>query len=319
MMLRKRLGALACALCVAALEPLDVGRLPTLSGEGITSAYDEQVALFYASLAQASYCGKTRALMDWTCTACLRSGVAVRKGSVRTVENTDKMQFRPSFLYAARLEVDRPEDDGCIVAFRGSDTVPHWLMDSEFWRTSFAKVDCRNCFVEDGFYSVWESVREQLVDALADIGCGVNGSTRAVYVTGHSVGAALATFAMFDLSRLGFAVRQSYNFESPRVGTYGWATGFRRQLAMDVPVYRVTHNRDPIPHVPPLLLGYQHIDLEVHYDETGKFTVCDGVQHCPNRFFVPRLEDFKDHCHIPLVGNLCQCDESWTEQQEVSV
>ena len=46
----------------------------------------------HAKFGDESEC-KRPAQMDWTCTACLRSGVAVRKGSVRTVEFKDDLQF----------------------------------------------------------------------------------------------------------------------------------------------------------------------------------------------------------------------------------
>jgi hypothetical protein len=56
----------------------------------------------------------------------------------------------------------------------------------------------------------------------------------------------------------------------PRVGNQAFAMNFmgltRRQ---DAPTsyYRVVHAQDPIPHVPPILLGFWHAPTEVFYNE----------------------------------------------------
>ena len=99
---------------------------------------------------------------------------------------------------------------------------------------------------------------------------------RTVYLTGHSLGGAIAQIIGLWLDMEGRNV-QIYTFGSPKVTTTFFGT--------KPPHYRVVVDNDPIPFLP--IYPYVHsgirIDVETlrwwEYDEYGKFTEIDGRDH----------------------------------------
>lgn len=77
---------------------------------------------------------------------------------------------------------------------------------------------------------------------------------RRIWLTGHSLGGALATLAAQACRALALPA-VAYTFGSPRVGTRVFAASY------DVPHYRIVHGRDGVARVPPW--GYCHIG-ELH-------------------------------------------------------
>ncbi len=64
-----------------------------------------------------------------------------------------------------------------------------------------------------------------------------------LFITGHSLGGALATIAAKKLTHKG-GIAACYTFGSPRVGNVEWATGIK------VPIYRVVNAVDPVTMMP---------------------------------------------------------------------
>merc|ERR1712048_99335 len=111
-------------------------------------------------------------------------------------------------------------------------------------------------------------------DNLKRIGCD---TTQPLAVTGHSLGAAEATLAMFDLHNDGYNVIESYTFGQPRVGDANFKAAFESKFG-DIEPFRVTHANDPIVQTPFTSSGFEHLSTEVYYKKTSKegFAVCDG-------------------------------------------
>lgn len=65
-----------------------------------------------------------------------------------------------------------------------------------------------------------------------------------LFITGHSLGGALATIAAKKLTHKG-GIASCYTFGSPRVGNVDWAVGIK------TPVYRVVNAVDPVTMMPP--------------------------------------------------------------------
>merc|ERR1712190_378775 len=87
-----------------------------------------------------------------------------------------------------------------------------------------------------------------------------------VVVTGHSLGSAVSTLALYRLKTLGFNVGRSYIFESPRVGNEAFERAFLALFEDPVPLFRITHAQDPYIHLPPsFLLGYHNVGSEAFY------------------------------------------------------
>jgi len=110
----------------------------------------------------------------------------------------------------------------------------------------------------------------RLLDAI--IASGDEGTASAgdwhVYVTGHSLGGALATLCAYELATREPSRRPRvtmYTFGAPRCGNRGFAEAF----AAAVPdAWRVTNSNDIIPSVP-RLMGYAHVPHGVRLTPDG--------------------------------------------------
>jgi len=273
--------------------------------------YDPSIAKHFASLSSATYCGNTTGVLDWTCQACVDSATPLVPGKIRIIDSGTKN--------ATRVIVGKLKDQhGCLMVFRGSDSVQNFITDLDAWEikpTAFA--DCKGCRVHSGFYQIWEQVQGEVMAAIHDVGCAQytmrgHNPDNLLYITGHSLGAALTHLAMFTLNSAGWNISKTYSFEAPRIGNNAFSEAFASRFARKFPVYRITHHEDPIPHLPPTLFGYQHVQTEVYYDADSNYTVCEDAEdkNCADQFSnIPGMLALHsaDHCHSPLVpnGDIC--------------
>ena len=90
-----------------------------------------------------------------------------------------------------------------------------------------------------------------------------------IIVTGHSLGAALASFAAVELRN---TYKENlitfYTYGSPRVGNQVF-TDYTLTLFPEGGNQRVTHFNDIVPHLPPTVFGFNHMGDEVWYSKTG--------------------------------------------------
>ncbi len=68
----------------------------------------------------------------------------------------------------------------------------------------------------------------------------------------------MATFAAADMIKLGNNVIHFYTYGSPRVGDPSFVSWMELNFGMK-PRFRVTHGRDPVPHLPPYETNFRHI------------------------------------------------------------
>jgi hypothetical protein len=116
-------------------------------------------------------------------------------------------------------------------------------------------------YVHEGFKCALDAVWGELRDELLEHGR----QRRSIWMTGHSLGAALATLAA---DRLG-GVQALYTFGSPRVGDRAFADDFH------VPTYRFVHHRDIVTRVPPFG-PYQGKDGRGDYVHVGTLEYIDA-------------------------------------------
>lgn len=124
--------------------------------------------------------------------------------------------------------------------------------------------------VHSGFLSAYDSVRTRII-SLIKLAIGYIDDLAEppfkwhVYVTGHSLGGALATLLALELSSSQLAKRAAisvtmYNFGSPRVGNKRFAEVYNEKVKDS---WRVVNHRDIIPTVP-RLMGYCHVAQPVY-------------------------------------------------------
>merc|ERR1719498_983694 len=94
------------------------------------------------------------------------------------------------------------------------------------------------------------------------------------------MGGALALHAVIDLiiHGSGCAPNTIITFGQPRVGNKEFVQYYESMLSLyNVKHYRLTHHRDPIPHLPPRnsliqRLSYRHNSQEIFYDGWSSLT-----------------------------------------------
>ncbi|KAL2463233.1 triglyceride lipase [Forsythia ovata] len=124
--------------------------------------------------------------------------------------------------------------------------------------------------VHSGFLSAYDSVRTRLISLIKQAVGYRDDSVELlpkwhIYVTGHSLGGALATLLALELSSSQLAKNGAisvtmYNFGSPRVGNRRFAEVYNKKVKDS---WRVVNHRDIIPTVP-RLMGYCHVAQPVY-------------------------------------------------------
>jgi hypothetical protein len=276
-----------------------------------------------ATIAAASYCAKysNTKLYDWSCTHCKASGVQMTDITSMYVSDTGTWAF-----------TGHSPDGGTgriVVSFTGTDPINwrNWVVNLSFAKMNYGA--CTGCEVHTGFFYAYLRVRPQLLHNLNALQKKYPGAP--VFITGHSLGGAIATHAIADLYNHAFQLSQlnghtfvrggnpayditspilseeetlllggsvsapsftlafpSYTFGAPRVGNAYFANWLLSTLG-STRLYRLTHHRDPVPHVPTMSMGFRHTSTEVFYNsESTYYTICSGANgedpNCSNYF-----------------------------------
>jgi len=205
--------------------------------------------------------------------------------SGETPDATDTPQRGPTMIEnaatgAAAIIQDR---GNCIVvAFRGSRAPKDFVADAECWRSrlplqsgteaaAVALAAAQAAEVHHGFLRDWESVATDVILAVKQI---LNSSPithhYSLFITGHSLGGALAILCALEFARQGLPVAGVHTFGQPRVGNAAFGRfyedgGLRMadgKTLADV-TFRVVNQNDIVPRMPPWINGYRHCGQEI--------------------------------------------------------
>ena len=130
-----------------------------------------------------------------------------------------------------------------VLVFRGTEEGADWLTNLKFEKDRW-----------DGNGKVHVGFRDALDDVWTDVKRELQNVRGPLFITGHSLGAALAILAGARLGRDGVK-RAVYAYGSPRVGDADFVKGYPENVA----VHRVINDDDAVPTVPPMLVGYRHV------------------------------------------------------------
>ncbi len=156
-----------------------------------------------------------------------------------------------------------------IITFRGTElnspsTLYEIVTDLNAIPTEFEKGGKVHKGFLKGLEEIWgsENGLKELIDSLIK-----QDPARPIWITGHSLGGALAALCF---SRIESATGL-YIFGSPRIGDKDFV-----EITKDKPIWRVEHDKDPIPLVPPnlpaLKFCFEDIGNLIYIDAAGNIT-----------------------------------------------
>ncbi len=157
------------------------------------------------------------------------------------------------------------ESDCCIVlAFRGTGSAVDWISDFIAQQTPYRPVKGAGQS-HKGFTDIYMSARNQVMDLLSGLS-----PDKALFITGHSLGGALATLAALDIAiNTPWKSPVVYTFAAPRVGDPSFVKAYNYAVPTH---FRFQNEFDMVPHLPPILYTspqtkrtyyYMHVKGEV--------------------------------------------------------
>lgn len=189
-----------------------------------------------------------------------------------------------------------------VAAFRGTDELGDW-----FDNVNALSTDGPFGGVHRGFYAalldVWPAMREQYKRYRRPQGHNLNQPRPflPLWITGHSLGGAMATLAAAELINADEPFFGLYTFGSPRAGDRDFARVFNVEAVGRA--YRFQNNNDIVTRVPARLMGYSHVGSLVYISADGAlskdpgrwFQFLDRVTGAANELNASGIDQIEDH------------------------
>jgi triacylglycerol lipase len=214
------------------------------------------------------------------CRACAAASDAAYRGSIGVGDGFGEVQYWPVDVVETDTHALVIELADCvIIAFRGTASIRNWITDAKFKRTQLVRRDYATIAeVHEGFLAAFDSILPALTERLKAIVVG----DRPVFITGHSLGGALATLSALEMQRQHFNIAQVYTFGQPRVGNRAFAKLLN--LALPGNYFRVVYQEDivaRVPHLPAFHDLYWHAGTEVFISSTSVIRKVDDLWFNP--------------------------------------
>ncbi len=216
-----------------------------------------------------------------------------------------------------------------ILVFRGSQELKDWQTNFSLQLKPFKLQAPKSPpppsgKVHRGFQDAWASVERDVVNQIKDW----QTVDTQLFVTGHSLGGALAALAAVSLETQGFHVDGLYTFGQPRVGDWEFVNklpvNFRQRS------FRFVNNNDVVPLIPPpftlrnLTRLYGHFGQLRYFNTFGKLLMKSTLwQRLPDRVLgylkglsQSGLDAVKDHYMEFYITNLQKARELEKEQEK---
>lgn len=156
--------------------------------------------------------------------------------------------------------------DAVYVAWRGTDDLEEWIQDAKYDQVSptFLPDAVK---VELGFHELYvtadtashPSPRDVCLNRLRDLP-----GIRTVYITGHSLGGALAVLNALDIALQLPIQPVVYTLAGPRVGNHDFAYAYNQRIAN---CWRVVNSYDEVPNLPPK--SCPPLDHKFHFEHVN--------------------------------------------------
>lgn len=228
----------------------------------------------------------------------LEDGLAQTEDAIRTGVTTAVSIGRRIEVFFGFL-LESAEDS--ILVFRGTQRTSEWIGNVYAVQQDYIDPNTQQSLgrIHTGFRRIANGIINPLaVDAVRQIN-----PNKPCYVSGHSLGAALATILALDIALAVPELQpqlQVYIYASPRVGN----PAFVRSYASILPnSYRITNLADPIPTMPPTKLRaeFVHIGEEWAFLSQGGDILPNHIVDTYRRAINAEVESSQDR-NFPLAG-----------------
>ncbi|KAI9357061.1 Alpha/Beta hydrolase protein [Zopfochytrium polystomum] len=232
-------------------------------GSGLNAASVRASLQVYALLAGTAYCSADT-LTNWNCKGCTDSRIASTHDV--TVVTASSMQGWVGVNENLKT---------IVVAFRGSSNFDNWLANLNFLKTDLSLPGAPSAVkVHSGFYNVWTAIKPSITPLVNNLKSRYPSYT--VSFTGHSLGAAVATFAAIDAKNSGQATASNIVLSTvgePRIGNTDFSNYV---ISLNFGVHRRAVNyNDIVPHLPPSSFSFAHRLSEEWIDSASDSVYCD--------------------------------------------
>jgi triacylglycerol lipase len=190
-------------------------------------------------------------------------------GQRDTIEEVRKIWEFETITPVAKLVVSKTSnlDTRCIIGQRGESTfIAFGGTDPLVWQNlwtdgAFARNPATD--THEGFQAAFDAVAETVDDAI--------GARRGpLFITGHSMGGALAALAATRALQKGAEPTAVYTFGMPRLGGETFATAYNNG-PLGAKTYRLVHGLDLVSRVPFAKLQFFHVGRVLQCDRGKKF------------------------------------------------
>jgi len=208
-----------------------------------TNDDQEQRAIFLAAVCGQTYAQFTN--MDGSFVVPLNYSV------IDTIEakSITRVWERFGFILASPQEI--------IIAFRGTSSTTNWISDAIASQRNFKYIK-EDCLTHRGFTDIYSSARGQIFSALGRLSPDMT-----LYITGHSLGAALATLCAIDIAaNTAFVSPSLFTYGSPRVGDPAFSKAFTKYVRSS---WRTANLLDVVTHTPPSIYKLPRREKKYYY------------------------------------------------------
>lgn len=182
-------------------------------------------------------------------------------GAQKVIENTAKEVVKVNQKIPVYFGFVLSSKQHNIIVFRGTQRTMEWVLNiNAVYATKKSKIFSQYGAVHPGFSTIYSKISAQIIEAAKKLDPSVP-----CYISGHSLGAAIATLAAIDIAAHIPELKkqlQLYTYASPRVGDPAFAREHNRLVPNS---YRVVNLADAITLVPFTVLfktEYVHVGEE---------------------------------------------------------
>ncbi|KAM7279323.1 hypothetical protein ACFE04_006457 [Oxalis oulophora] len=236
-------------------------------------AYNHTLATILVQYASAVYMSDLTQLITWTCPRC--DGLT---------KDFDVIEIIVDIQHCLQAFVGVAQDlNAIVIAFRGTQehSLQNWVEDLFWKQLDLNYPGMPDAMVHHGFYSAYHNttVHSGILNAVKK--AKKYYGELDIMVTGHSMGGAMAAFCGLDLTVNHEAENvMVMTFGQPRIGNSVFSSYYSKLVPN---TFRVTHEHDIVPHLPPYYTyfpqkTYHHFPREVWIYNIGLGSLVYNVE-----------------------------------------